>query len=193
MKKNKTSILSFVIIIVVSIILGVVINAVWNYLEIKAHPTTYGDIVKKYSEEFGVPERIIFATIKTESSFKSDAVSSAGAVGLMQMMPSTFEWLTSDEHLDEGLTADKLTDPEVSIRYGTYYLSYLAKKFDYNWETVSAAYNGGEGRVATWLSDEKYSDGNGNLTKIPIKETRSYVKKINDAFEVYSKLYPNLT
>ena len=193
MKKKNTTLLSFIIVIALSIILGVVINSVWNIIEIKTHPITYAETVKKYSEEFGVPERVIYATIKTESNFKSDAVSSAGAIGLMQMMPSTFEWLTSDEHLDEGLTTDKLTDPEVSIKYGTYYLSYLAKKFDYNWETVSAAYNGGEGRVATWLEDMKYSDGDGSLKKIPIKETRSYVKKINNAIDIYTKLYPELT
>jgi len=193
MKKNNSTAISLVLIIILSIILGIIINAVWNYIEIKNHPTEYSEIVKKYSVEFGVPERVIFATIKTESSFKSDAVSSAGAMGLMQMMPSTFEWLTSDEHLDEALSTDALFEPEVSIRYGTYYLSYLAKKFDYDWSIVSAAYNAGEGRVAKWLENGEYTDENGKLKKIPIKETRSYVKKINDAIDTYTKLYPNLT
>ena len=193
MRNNRSSALSLVLIVIVSVILGIIINSVWNYIEIKNHPTTYDDIVKKYSVEYGVPERVIFATIKTESSFKSDAVSSAGAMGLMQMMPSTFEWLTSDEHLDEYLTTDSLFEPEVSIKYGTYYLSYLARKFDYDWTVVSAAYNAGEGRVANWLSDGNYTDDNGDLVKIPIKETRSYVKKVSDAIEMYSKLHPELT
>ena len=114
-------------------------------------------------------------------------------MGLMQMMPSTFEWLTSDEHLDEALPKDALFDPEVNIRYGTYYLSYLAKKFDYDWTIVSAAYNAGEGRVLAWLESGEYTDDSGNLIKIPIKETRAYVKKINDAIDTYTKLYPELT
>ena len=192
MRKRNTAI-SFVIIIAVSILLGIAINGAWNLIEKKTHPTDYKEYVSKYSVEFGVPERIIYATIKTESSFRPDAVSSAGAVGLMQIMPSTFEWLSSDEHLDESLSSDALTDPEVNIRYGTYYLSYLAKKFDYNWDTVSAAYNGGEGRVESWLSDSRYGDGKGGLNKIPIGETRNYVKKINKAVKIYTRLYPELT
>ena len=193
MKNNKSSAIALILIVIISVILGIIINSVWNYIETKNHPTSYDEIVKKYSVEYGVPERVIFATIKTESSFRSDAVSSAGAMGLMQMMPSTFEWLTSDEHLDEHLSTDSLFDPEVSIRYGTYYLSYLARKFDYDWTVVSAAYNAGEGRVANWLEDGKYTDSNGELIKIPIKETRSYVKKISDAIDTYSRLYPHLT
>ena len=193
MKRNRSFAIPLILITIISIILGIIINAVWNYIELKNNPTTYNEIVKKYSLEYGVPERIIYATIKTESSFRSDAVSSSGAMGLMQMMPSTFEWLTSDEHLDEALPKDALFDPEVNIRYGTYYLSYLAKKFDYDWTIVSAAYNAGEGRVLAWLESGEYTDDSGNLIKIPIKETRAYVKKINDAIDTYTKLYPELT
>ena len=193
MKRNRSFAIPLILITIISIILGIIINAVWNYIELKNNPTTYSEIVKKYSLEYGVPERIIYATIKTESSFRSDAVSSSGAMGLMQMMPSTFEWLTSDEHLDEALPKDALFDPEVNIRYGTYYLSYLAKKFDYDWTIVSAAYNAGESRVLDWLESDEYTDDSGNLIKIPIKETRAYVKKINDAIDTYTKLYPELT
>ena len=193
MRNNRSSALALVLIVIISILLGIIINSVWNYIEIKNHPVTYAEIVKKYSIEYGVPERVIFATIKTESSFRSDAVSSSGAMGLMQMKPSTFEWLTSDEHLDEALSTDSLFDPEVSIKYGTYYLSYLAKKFDYDWDTVSTAYNAGEGTVREWLKNDEYVNANGELVKIPKKEARSYTKKINDAIEIYQKLYPDIT
>ena len=192
MRKKNTAI-SFAVIIVISVIIGITVNGVWNLIEKKTHPIEYKEYVSKYSVEFGVPEKIIYATIKTESGFDTEAVSSADCVGLMQLSPTTFEWLTSDEHLDEALSFVALTDPEVNIRYGTYYLSYLAKKFDYNWDTVYAAYNGGEGRVASWLADSRYSDGNGGLEKIPIGETRAYVKKINKAIKIYTRLYPELT
>ena len=193
MKKNAIKAISFILVICLSVLLGVAVNAIWNYIEIKNHPTEYADIVAKYSLEYGVPERVIFATIRTESGFDKDAESSAGAVGLMQMMPSTFEWLSSDEHLGEGLTADALTDPDVSIKYGTYYLAYLYRMFDYNWSTAFAAYNAGPGRVSEWLATSEHNDGNGNLVDIPYKETRSYVKKVNDAIDTYEKLYPDLT
>ena len=191
MNNNNTKrIVAILIIICLSIGGGVAINEIWNILERHTHPIDYADIISSASREFDVPEYIIYATIKVESDFDPMAMSSAGALGLMQIMPSTFEDLTSDEHLDENLSTRKLDDPKVNIRYGTYYLSYLYKKFDYNWDTAFAAYNGGETRVTAWLKDPDYSDLNGNLTNIPLKETKNYVKKINSAIEIYKKLYP---
>ncbi len=187
---NTKRIIAILLIICFSIGGGIAINEIWNTLERYTYPTNYTDIIAEASREFDVPQYIIYATIKVESDFDPYAESSAGAVGLMQMMPSTFEWLTSDEHLAENLSRKKLEDPKTSIRYGTYYLSYLYRKFDYNWDTAFAAYNGGEGNVAEWLKNPEYSDLNGNLTKIPFKETRNYVKKINSAIETYQKLYP---
>ena len=186
-------IVAVLLIICISIGGGILINELWNIIDKKLHPVDYSEIISAASEEFDVPQYIIYATIKVESDFDPNAVSSAGAIGLMQMMPSTFEWLTSDEHLGENLSTKKLDDPTVSIRYGTYYLSYLYKKFDYNWDTAFAAYNGGEGNVAKWLNDENYSDLEGNLTNIPYKETANYVKKINKEIENYKSLYPEIT
>lgn len=185
--------IAVLLIFCISIGSGIFIDRAWTFIERKLHPTDYAEIISAASIEFDVPEYIIYATIKVESNFDPYAVSSAGAVGLMQMMPETFEWLTGEEHLDEHLNKRTLEDPEISIRYGTYYLSYLYKKFDYNWNTTFAAYNGGEGRVAKWLLDERYSDGKGNLTNIPIEETEKYVKKINNEIEDYKKLYPENT
>ena len=105
------------------------------------------------------------------------------------MMPSTFEWLTGDEHLGEYLSPSMLFDAEVNIRYGTYYLKYLYTKFDHNWNTVAAAYNGGEGNVKKWLNNPDYTDEEGNLTYIPFDETRSYVSRVEHAIEQYQKLY----
>jgi soluble lytic murein transglycosylase len=147
------------------------------------------EYVSQYAYEYNVPETVILAVIKVESDFNAGAVSSVGAKGLMQMMPDTFEWLRSEEHLDERLHEDDLFEPEISIKYGTYYLSYLHKKFDRNWDTALAAYNGGEGNVAKWLKNPEYSDGNGNLTYIPFKETRNYVQKVNKAIDTYKNLY----
>ena len=183
---NSTKkIISLVCIILAAVILGLAVNFLWIFIERQLYPKDYEEIIARYSDEYGVPEYIIYATIKVESDFDPNALSSAGAVGLMQMMPSTFEWLTGESHLNENLRAKDLRNPEVSIRYGTYYLAYLHRKFDYNWDTVFAAYNAGEGKVREWLSDSEYSDTKGNLTNIPYKETRDYVKKINDAIEIY--------
>lgn len=177
------------IIIVVAIILGLIVDLVWGNIEKSVHPDDHLEYVRKYAYEYNVPESVVFAVIKVESNFDTRAESSAGARGLMQMLPSTFEWLTGDEHLGENLHKSELFDAEVSIKYGTYYLNYLYQKFDRNWDTALAAYNGGEGNVAKWLADPEYSDGEGNLTNIPFKETANYVDKVNKEIDTYKKLY----
>ena len=177
------------IILVASILLGFIVDLIWGSVEKRSHPNDHLQYVRQYAYEYNIPESVIFAVIKVESDFDTQAESVAGARGLMQMLPSTFEWLTSDEHLGEHLHKDELFDAEVSIRYGTYYLNYLYEKFDRNMDTALAAYNAGEGNVAKWLEDAEYSDGNGNLTSIPFKETDNYVKKVNKEREIYKKLY----
>ncbi|MBO5416147.1 MAG: lytic transglycosylase domain-containing protein [Clostridia bacterium] len=193
---KKTQIKRFIAVLLIACIsigVGVIVNEIWNFIDRKTHPLSYDEIITAASEEFDVPKYIIYATIKVESDFDPDAVSSKGAIGLMQMLPKTFEWLTGDEHLGEHLPKRALDTPEVSIRYGTYYLSYLYKKFDYNWNTAIAAYNGGEGNVAKLLKDPKYSDGEGNLTDFPeeLDETKNYVKKVKNAIDTYRELYPD--
>lgn len=192
-KSQTLRIVAVFLILCISIGGGILINELWNTIDKELHPTNYSEMVAAASEEFDIPQYIIYATIKVESNFDPNAVSSVGAIGLMQMMPSTFEWLTGEEHLNENLSTKMLDDPEVSIRYGTYYLSYLYKKFDYNWDNTFAAYNGGEGNVAKWLKSPEYSDLKGNLTSIPYKETANYVKKINKELNTYKALYPEIT
>ncbi len=181
--------LTVIIIIVCAIILGVVVDLVWGAIEKKTHPDDFKIYITQYSVEYNVPEPVIYAVIKVESDFDARAKSSAGARGLMQMMPKTFEWLTGEEHLCEYLDTSELYEPEVSIRYGTYYLNYLYKKFNYNWDTALAAYNGGEGNVTKWLRDPEYSDDGMTLKDMPFDETRNYVKKVNREIDTYKKLY----
>ena len=183
--------LAILLILAISIVVGLSVDAIWKILDRSTYPQEYSEIVSKYAAEYNIPEDVIYATIKVESNFDPEAISVAGARGLMQMLPSTFEWLTGEEHLSEHLTPNLLFDPEVNIRYGTYYLKYLYTKFDHNWDTVAAAYNGGEGNVAKWLADERYSDGNGNITDFPEKfsETENYVKAIARERKNYQELY----
>ena len=171
-----------------SLLLGLLTDVVWTLVDKANYPQSYNELVEKYAEVYGVPEYLIYSVIKVESNFRPRAKSDVGAVGLMQMMPKTFNWLTGDEHLGEHLDARKLEEPEVSIRYGTYYLKYLMDKFELL-DTALAAYNAGEGNVAAWLENEKYSDGKGALTNIPFSETENYVIKVNNAIDHYKKLY----
>ena len=154
------------------------------------YPREYCDFVEQYAAVYDVPVNLVYAVIRTESGFDPEAVSSVGAVGLMQMMPSTFRWLT-DDMLGEGLADEMLYDPETNIRYCVYYLRRLYDRYG-DWLTACAAYNAGSGRVDTWLDDPTMVDLMGNLieSRIPFEETRAYVHKIKKAYTAYERLSP---
>lgn len=152
------------------------------------YPRKYSAEVEKYSREFDVDESLVYAVIRTESGFREEVESYAGAVGLMQLMPGTFEWLQGMKDGEVVYTADSLKDPDVNIRYGVYFLSYLIDRYGSE-STACAAYNAGTTTVDGWLSDAAYSSDGATLTSIPYSETDSYVKKVMDAKAMYKKLY----
>ncbi len=188
MRKAKYPII-IAIILILCFALALLAEIGGAFLEKKLHPIKYAELVEKYSVEYNIPEYVVYAVIDVESNFEPYA-SSGLADGLMQIAPKTFEWLSSDEHLGENLPAEAVFDEDVNIRYGCYYLRYLHNKFK-NWNTVFAAYNGGEGNVSEWLMNRKYSDENGNLTNIPFHETANYVKKVNYSIDYYKEIYYN--
>ncbi len=182
-----------IIVLVVSILFGYLFDFVCEQIDyyVYSRPEEYSAFVERYSREYDVPEAMVYAVIKTESGFDPEAISGKNAVGLMQMLPSTFEWLTNDI-LHDGHSSNMLYDPQTNIKYGTYYLSRLYMRFG-NWNTALAAYNGGEGNVSGWLSDTRYSDDGVELKidKLPLEfsETKDYVKKVNKAMKKYQELY----
>ena len=176
-----------IIILVCATVCGILLDLLITGVERSAYPRKYLKEVQAASDEFGVPEHIIFAVIKTESNFDKTAVSGAPAYGLMQLTEETYLWIGNDM-LGEDPSAFDIYDPKTNIRYGTYYLSFLFRKYG-RWDTAFAAYNAGPGNVNEWLEDEEISDTDGNLVNIPFKETRNYVKKVNAATKEYKKLY----
>lgn len=190
MEGKKKIIIAVVCIIVASVAIGFIYDAVMNRAEAKDYPREYSEYVEKWAKEYGVPEYIVYSVIKAESDFDPNTVSSADAVGLMQIRAAessnTFEYIA-------GMVGDKYDpslhfDPNTNIKYGTYYLSYLYSRFD-NWSTVFAAYNGGEGNVSKWLKDPTCSLDGKTLYRIPFTETKVYVKKVNDYCKAYRRLY----
>ena len=187
-QRKSVTVKAVAVIALISVLFGLLFVLGSNFAEKKIYPKKYSEYVEKYSAEYGVPESVIYAIIKAESGFDPSAVSSASppALGLMQLMEETYadvaRWL--------GETADpwKIYDPETNIKYGTYYLSYLYRRYE-NWENTFAAYNAGPGNVDDWLDAPEYSDGNGNLTHIPFSETREYVKKVARYRNRYEKIY----
>ncbi len=134
---------------------------------------TYGykehlDNVIFYSNKYGVDKNLVLAVMKTESNFKTNALSSKGAVGIMQIMPKTAEFISRELNRESY----DLKDEKTSIEFGVYYISYLSKKFK-NEHEVICAYNAGEGKVFNWISQKVISKN-----KTPYKETTNYLKLV---------------
>ena len=123
-----------------------------------------------------MPEHLIYSVIKVESGFDKDAVSSKGACGLMQLMPETYMWLAD---INKGSHGD-IFDPEENIKYGTFYLSLLYRKYN-NWTYALCAYNAGTGNVDKWLKSEPFT--------VPFAETKNYVNKLEVVLGRYKSLY----
>ena len=147
-------------------------------------PKRRAELVAACAAEFGVDEALAFAVIRAESNFRADAVSPAGAVGLMQLMPSTAAFAAASL----GVEAYDLFDPQDNVRLGTWYLGYLSARFD-RLEEVLAAYNAGEGTVRRWLRDPSLADADGHLARIPYAETRRYVARVKNFYFCYKFLY----
>ena len=123
--------------------------------------SNYEDIIKKAAEKFNLPEKLISSVIKQESNFDASAISSAGATGLMQLMPGTAKYLGVINSLD----------PEQNIMGGAKYLSQMLSQFNGNIETALAAYNAGPGTVNRYAGIPPY------------KETQNYVQKVMNYYQ----------
>lgn len=179
------SFFKFIITLVFSFFVCVgIFNLSTMYLKKVIYPLNYKEYVFKYADYYGLDRALIFSIIKTESSFDKNAISSAGAVGLMQITESTALYIAQKL----GENNYKLTEPETNIRFGCYYVKYLYQRFE-NLETALVAYNAGEGNVANWLKDENLTDDGITLKKIPFKESREYILKIKQNVKKYKKLY----
>lgn len=133
-------------------------------------------------KESGLDENLVYAIMKAESGFCEAAKSRAGAIGLMQILPSTARFVCAINDLQ--FDVEKLTDGKYNVQIGCLYLAYLLERFPVM-ETALCAYNAGEGTVSQWLADTAYSTDGLTLIEIPYGETRAYVKKIRKFRKIY--------
>ena len=152
------------------------------------YPLYYEHLVEKYAEKYNVNAELIYAMILEESRYCKDAISWAGAIGLMQIMPSTGRELARQLNI-RRFRASMLKDPEVNIRMGTKYIGYLNSVFDDNAMLVSGAYNGGPGRMKRWLESKNIKDIDEFVEKITIRETRLHIKKVINSYDNYVEIY----
>lgn len=189
-RKNRTyALVVAVLIILIAAVLGnTVYKAAREKYLLYNYPIKYGDIVERYAKENSVDKFLIYAIIKTESNFDSEAVSNVGARGLMQIMDETFQWIRFRLGDQEDSEYDLMFDPEQNIRYGSYLIGYLLEHFGSMNEAV-CAYHAGVGSVDSWLQNSEYSKDGKTLDTVPASDTKHYLNKIKDALNEYQKLY----
>lgn len=141
----------------------------WKWL----YPYPYRELIEKHARTCKLDPLLVAAVMREESRFDPQAVSQVGAVGLMQLMPATAQWIARHQKMARF----DLHDPDTNIRFGTWYLRYLIQRTG-KLDRALAAYNGGEGNVARWPSGE-----------IPFPETKAFVERSLRSYSRYTALY----
>ncbi|MBM3676296.1 MAG: lytic transglycosylase domain-containing protein [Actinobacteria bacterium] len=144
------------------------------------YPLRYEAIVRAHAGNYGLDPELLAAVIYAESRFDPEAESAAGAIGLMQLLPDTARGIATRTG-GKGFVVRDLFDPEINVRYGSWYLRSLLQKYD-DERLALAAYHAGQGNVDAWL-------GRGIGVQFP--ETRAYVDTVLRAERVYRDTYPD--
>lgn len=152
------------------------------------YPLYHYDIIRESADAYQVDPMLVAAIVRVESKFKETNVSRAGAVGLMQLMPETAEWISRRSGLPYNSPED-LAQPGTNIRLGCWYVAYLEKRFGGNRVAAIAAYNSGPSRVESWLKEGKWDGTLDHLDRIPVGETRHFVQRVLYNYERYKAIY----
>ncbi len=142
------------------------------------YPLRYSTIVRAHAHNYDLNPALLAAVIDEESKFRADAKSSAGAVGLMQLLPDTAKGIAIHTGGSKFVTSD-LYDPEINVRYGAWYLHHLLQKYG-DERLALAAYNAGQQNVDSWRAEGK---------DIQFPETRAYVDKVERLKGIYRRTY----
>lgn len=145
------------------------------------------NIIAKYADEFRVNPSFIAAVIARESHYDAGAQSHKGARGLMQIMEDTGEWIARRLNVTD-YDYDRLFEPDLNIRFGTWYLASLSSRFSGSPVMILAAYHAGPGNAERWAF--KYAKDRQTLDagQIPTEGTRDYVRKVLDAYALYHEI-----
>jgi len=167
------------------VIVFILINGSFDLWTVRRNlaPVRYQSEIIKYSEKFALEKELLTALIYVESRFDKYSKSPKGAVGLMQLMPSTANWIADQLGYNNFKLAD-LDDPELNIKFGSWYFSYLYQKFDKDLIITIAAYNAGENNVRKWINN----GWEGNMKQeLPFLETDNFVRRVISTRKYYKR------
>ena len=149
-------------------------------------PTPFLSIYRRHAANVNLPVSLLLAVSRQESAFNPAAVSSAGARGLMQMLPSTARLVAKRLGVSPPSNRD-LIDPDANVRLASHHLAALMARHDRHRALVAAAYNAGEHRLQRWLRDAEGMPTDVWIERIPFRETRDYVKGIIAFNHIYDR------
>lgn len=176
--------LSLIVLLLVFVGAAFILRSILPY---KLYPIDYFDIITAEARAEGLDPYLVTAVIKAESNFQPDAKSPVGAVGLMQIMPKTGEWLAARGGFD--FDEEMLKEPEYNIRLGCQYLRFLLDYWQWDVYKAVASYNAGQTNVSRWLDEGTWDGSSDNLADIPFNETQNYVNKVFSIYQEYLELY----
>jgi soluble lytic murein transglycosylase len=148
----------------------------------------YRDVMKSFVSQQQLDEAWVYGLIRQESRFIADVKSSAGAMGLMQLMPATARWVAQKVGLKDYRGGPQTANVETNLNLGTWYLKHVLDTLDNHPVLASAAYNAGPGRARAWRANEPM-DAAIYAESIPFNETRDYVKKVMSNANYYGQQF----
>lgn len=159
-----------------------------DVMRILVYPLQYDYMVRQYAYKNHVDPALIASVILVESKFDEQAASRRGAVGLMQIMPDTAQWIAEEMELP-NYSPEQLSDVRINLELGTWYLAYLLKEYDGNKVLALAAYNAGRGHVDDWIAAYGWEKNFSKIDEIPFSETKNYVRIVLLNEKQYNHLY----
>jgi soluble lytic murein transglycosylase len=189
MTRRARSLAKAIVVVALLAALAVALVArIEHALPSRSLPLSDAAVIREQAAEKHLDPALIAAVIYAETKFDA-RTSSAGALGLMQLLPATAEYIA---HLSGGVrfTTGDLATPRINVAYGSWYLRYLLDHYEGNELEAVAAYNGGLSNVDTWVAAAKQLGRSLTVAEIPFPQTRAYVERVMRAQAEYRKLYP---
>ena len=192
-RKNRRARRIRLIAAIAALVLALAALTLWIVVDrapevvMQRYPMEYESTIRLCARLNDIPPAYVASVILAESSYDPQAVSSVNAQGLMQLLPSTAEWIAGK--LGETYAEGSLFDPETNIRYGCWYLGFLMQRYGGDMRLASSAYHAGQGTVDKWLQNPEYAPDGVHLAVIPYDTTDTYVQRVLKYYEKYAELY----
>ncbi len=156
---------------------------------VQSHQPRYRNLIEKYAAEYDLNPAYVSAIIMQESGYDPNAVSNKGAMGLMQFMPNTFEWVAPNCGISKN-DVGAVYEPENAIKMGCYLLRYICRKIGSDDPVlVACAYHAGWGTVPSWIKDYSTDGKTLKVSQIPKSDTRTYAGRVLNSYAIYLQHY----